>query len=107
VRETLLFSTRLRTARGHPPDVFKQIRVDIALRLLGLSQVADSPVGDATLRGVSGGEKRRLSVAAEIVAGVVCEREGEGKGRAGREGMSARRPPHPAAEAASQATASF
>ena len=43
--------------------------IDATLELLGLSHVADTVVGDATLRGVSGGEKRRVSIGCELVLG--------------------------------------
>lgn len=55
------------------PPVFndKDIRerVDIVLQLLGLSHVKNNIVGDAMIRGISGGEKRRLSIAVEWVKG--------------------------------------
>lgn len=35
---------------------------------LGLVACADSPVGDAKVRGISGGEKKRLSMACELIA---------------------------------------
>ena len=36
------------------------------MRVLGLYHVRDSIVGDALLRGVSGGEKRRVSIAEKM-----------------------------------------
>ena len=39
------------------------------LELLGLSHVADTVVGNELLRGVSGGEKKRVSIGVELVKG--------------------------------------
>ena len=44
-------------------------RVDFVLKFLGLSRVAESVVGDASLRGISGGEKRRLTLGEQLVVG--------------------------------------
>jgi ABC-type multidrug transport system ATPase subunit len=44
-------------------------RVDIVLKMLGLRGAANTIVGDATMRGISGGEKRRTSIGVELVAG--------------------------------------
>jgi ABC-type multidrug transport system ATPase subunit len=43
-------------------------RADEVLDGLGLTHVADSLVGDESARGVSGGERKRLSIAVELVA---------------------------------------
>lgn len=42
-------------------------RVDALLQTLGLADVASTRVGDATHRGISGGEKRRLAVGCELL----------------------------------------
>ena len=42
------------------------------MKLLGLSHVANSIVGDQSVRGISGGEKRRVSFGVEMVAGREC-----------------------------------
>ena len=70
VFETLYFSARLRLP-DMPPKIVR-LRVAITLKLLGLSHVANSVVGDGTLRGISGGEKRRVSFGIEMVAGHAC-----------------------------------
>ena len=54
-----------------PPKIVR-MRVAITLKLLGLSHVANSVVGDGSLRGISGGEKRRVSFGIEMVAGHAC-----------------------------------
>jgi ABC-type multidrug transport system ATPase subunit len=51
-----------------PPGVpakVKEERVEAILQLLGLTHRADTIVGDALLRGVSGGEKKRVTVGIE------------------------------------------
>ena len=48
--------------------VLYRLRPYITLHLLGLSNVADTFVGNETLRGVSGGEKKRVT-SAEVMAG--------------------------------------
>lgn len=44
---------------------FKQ--VDDSLYDLGILNIADSRIGTDTSRGISGGERKRLSIAAELV----------------------------------------
>lgn len=41
--------------------------LELTLHLLGLRAVADSKVGSATVRGVSGGERHRVTTAEMIV----------------------------------------
>ncbi|KAG8720659.1 hypothetical protein FRC09_009177 [Ceratobasidium sp. 395] len=71
VYEALLFAARLRMPES-TPDVEKKSRVETVIRQLGLSEVAHSRIGGegSTRRGLSGGERRRVSIALEIVAGV-------------------------------------
>jgi ABC-type multidrug transport system ATPase subunit len=45
----------------------KERRVDSILQVLGLSHRASTVLGDALLRGVSGGEKKRVTIAVEAV----------------------------------------
>jgi ABC-type multidrug transport system ATPase subunit len=68
VFESLFFSARLRLPDALPDRVVKY-RVKMAMKLLGISHTANTPVGDAVLRGISGGEKRRLGFGLEMVAG--------------------------------------
>ncbi|KAJ3083319.1 hypothetical protein HDU99_010950, partial [Rhizoclosmatium hyalinum] len=66
VRETLLFSAQLRLPESMPLKE-KQDRVDQVLETLGLSHVANSRVGGFGMRGISGGERRRVSIGVELV----------------------------------------
>jgi ABC-type multidrug transport system ATPase subunit/ABC-type multidrug transport system permease subunit len=68
VRETIMLSINLRTD-AEMPLIIKRLRAELAMKMLGIAHVADSVVGDGNIRGISGGEKRRLSIALEIVAG--------------------------------------
>ncbi|KAJ3022015.1 UNVERIFIED_CONTAM: hypothetical protein HDU68_009354 [Siphonaria sp. JEL0065] len=66
VRETLLFSARLRLAEGMT-DKEKAEQVDQVIETLGLSHVANTRVGGFGMRGISGGERRRVSIGVELV----------------------------------------
>ena len=48
------------------------VRVEVVLRTLGLSNAADTMVGSATVRGVSGGERKRVTSAEMLVGPKVC-----------------------------------
>eukprot|EP01031_Cornospumella_fuschlensis_P038813 gene38813-47202_t len=67
VRETIHFaaSTRLPESSG---KALIEERVSLLLRLMGLEHVQHSTVGGGGLRGISGGQLKRLSIAVEIVA---------------------------------------
>eukprot|EP00736_Rhodelphis_marinus_P003815 Rmarinus@m.15278 len=67
VKETLFYSARLRTTLS---DYQIEIRVRQLLQELVLTKVADSAIGDTHeggLRGISGGERRRVSIAVDMV----------------------------------------
>ena len=67
VRETLMFAARLSLS----PTVSKRERsrrVDTLLDQFGLSKQADDLVGTPIRKGISGGQKRRLSVAAQLIS---------------------------------------
>jgi ABC-type uncharacterized transport system YnjBCD ATPase subunit len=68
VEETLYFSARLRLPASIP-DKLVRFRVRTVMALLGLTHVANSFVGDDMTKGISGGQKRRLSVGVELTAG--------------------------------------
>ncbi|KAL6542527.1 ATP-binding cassette sub- G member 5 [Orobanche minor] len=64
VEETLRFSAKLRL-RLPEPEVSS--RVMSLMQELGLSHVATARVGDARVRGISGGERRRVSIGVEVI----------------------------------------
>jgi ABC-type multidrug transport system ATPase subunit len=67
VRETLNFRVELKLG----PKLSKKARDKMVTDLmsqLGLTKSADTPVGDAKVRGISGGERKRLSIAVEMIA---------------------------------------
>ena len=66
VRETLMFAARLRLPRSMPLAT-KRAKVIELMDQLGLTKAADTVVGDAKTRGISGGERKRLSIACELI----------------------------------------
>lgn len=64
-RETMMFAADLKLDK---PKEEKEKIVDQLIHELGLKDCADTMVGDSTHRGLSGGEKRRLSVGTQMVA---------------------------------------
>eukprot|EP00931_Biecheleriopsis_adriatica_P050298 TRINITY_DN29115_c0_g2_i1.p1 TRINITY_DN29115_c0_g2~~TRINITY_DN29115_c0_g2_i1.p1 ORF type:complete len:1606 (-),score=313.23 TRINITY_DN29115_c0_g2_i1:186-5003(-) len=66
VSETIAFAAALRLSSAS--NMQQAGRVDWVLRRLGLQTVAKSRLGGEKCRGVSGGERRRTSVAVELVA---------------------------------------
>jgi ABC-type multidrug transport system ATPase subunit len=68
VFETLYFSARLRLPDTVPDHIIRY-RVKVVLKLLGMTHTASTVVGNAAIRGISGGEKRRLGFGLEMVAG--------------------------------------
>ncbi|CAI5507392.1 unnamed protein product [Closterium sp. Naga37s-1] len=67
VRETLLFAAELRLGNGRVGRRAKEEKVEGLMRLLGLTRVADSRIGDENRRGVSGGERKRVAIGVEMV----------------------------------------
>uniref|UniRef100_A0ACD5XRT2 Uncharacterized protein n=1 Tax=Avena sativa TaxID=4498 RepID=A0ACD5XRT2_AVESA len=66
VRETLLFAAEFRLPRALSP-ARKRERVDALIGQLGLTNAADTVIGDEGHRGVSGGERRRVSIGTDII----------------------------------------
>jgi len=66
VRETLELAARLRAEEG-TPEAQISATAGALMRRLGLAKVADARVGGGSARGLSGGERKRLSIACELV----------------------------------------
>ncbi|RLN30617.1 ABC transporter G family member 16-like [Panicum miliaceum] len=66
VRETLRFAAEFRLPRALSQEK-KRARVDALIDQLGLSRAADTIIGDEGHRGVSGGERRRVSIGTDII----------------------------------------
>eukprot|EP00808_Paulinella_micropora_P010691 g57437.t1 len=73
VRETFTFADRFLNGEPEtlPPELQRiaKLRTELVLYLLGLTGCADTVVGDALLRGVSGGERRRVTFGELLVGG--------------------------------------
>lgn len=65
VKETLMFSAKFRLKEMSAIE--KEERVDGLLQELGLVHVADGFVGDEENRGISGGERKRVSIGVEMI----------------------------------------
>ena len=66
VRETIHYSAHLRLPDEMPSHEKASI-VQSTILEMGLQDCANTPVGNWHLRGLSGGEKRRVSIALEIL----------------------------------------
>lgn len=66
VREHLTFVAKLRLD-ARLPNTYKLQRVDEVLKELNISRIVDSFIGTETTRGISGGEKKRVAIAAELI----------------------------------------
>ena len=65
VRECIEFQAQLRVPGSAAQ---RSNRVDAVLQRLKLVRQQDTPIGSALVRGISGGEKRRVSVAIELLS---------------------------------------
>eukprot|EP00051_Salpingoeca_urceolata_P021538 m.339302 g.339302 ORF g.339302 m.339302 type:complete len:604 (+) comp19816_c0_seq22:128-1939(+) len=66
VRESIFFSAQLRLPPEMPLSEKKRLTEEM-IRQLRLERCADTIVGSTLLRGVSGGEKKRVSIGVELV----------------------------------------
>lgn len=66
VREQVRYAASLRLPSSMSVRK-KTERVDRIIQELGLAKVSDSRIGDSLLRGISGGERKRVSIATELV----------------------------------------
>ncbi|KAF0697660.1 Aste57867_11680 [Aphanomyces stellatus] len=65
VKETFEFAHKCLVGKVDPADPLannEQHMVDILISVLGLTECADTMIGDAMVRGVSGGQKRRVTL---------------------------------------------
>lgn len=67
VRETLRFRVELKLG-SHIRKKARDAVVDSLIAQLRLGKAADTVVGDSRVRGISGGERRRLSIACELIS---------------------------------------
>lgn len=66
VSQTLEFAAKTRAPRERIDKTRKEythVMTDILTTIFGLRHAKKTPVGDAAIRGVSGGEKKRVSIA--------------------------------------------
>ncbi|KZT04946.1 pleiotropic drug resistance ABC transporter [Laetiporus sulphureus 93-53] len=71
VKETLDFAAKTRTphSRIHESrEEHRRIVIEVLMTIFGLRHVKDTLVGDASIRGVSGGEKKRVSISEVLAA---------------------------------------
>ncbi|KAF1860993.1 hypothetical protein Lal_00000409 [Lupinus albus] len=66
VRETLVFCSMLRLPRSLPQEA-KVAAAESVMAELGLSKCQDTIIGNSFIRGVSGGERKRVSIAHEML----------------------------------------
>eukprot|EP01104_Vermistella_antarctica_P008035 TRINITY_DN1999_c0_g1_i2.p1 TRINITY_DN1999_c0_g1~~TRINITY_DN1999_c0_g1_i2.p1 ORF type:complete len:700 (+),score=143.67 TRINITY_DN1999_c0_g1_i2:456-2555(+) len=66
VKETLMFSAQFRLP-GKMTRSEKEQRVNEVIEELGLLKVKNAKIGDQEVRGISGGERRRVSIGVEMV----------------------------------------
>ncbi|XP_024375901.1 ABC transporter G family member 4 isoform X1 [Physcomitrium patens] len=66
VEETLMYSARLRIS-SYISMAEKKLRVQSTMEELGLLHVAKSRVGNDNFRGLSGGERRRVSIGVDVI----------------------------------------
>ena len=84
----MMTAAHLRMPGRATPEEKEQV-VDSLIRRLGLASCAGSLVGDNKKRGLSGGEKKRLSIAAELIAGPKLLFTGQLHAQVLQEGMAA------------------
>jgi ATP-binding cassette subfamily G (WHITE) protein 2 (SNQ2) len=74
VEQTIKFAAKTRTPTGRigrSRAEYTDLVTDIVTTVFGLRHVRKTPIGDAIIRGVSGGEKKRVSIC-EALATRTC-----------------------------------
>lgn len=72
VKEVIQFADNLKRGNFHPKDAKKEFQgdeIDMILEDLGLFRVRKTRVGNEQIRGISGGQKRRVTLAKSYVSG--------------------------------------
>lgn len=73
VGETLTFASRARTPRHLPPGVtpsmFSDHLRDVVMAMFGISHTKNTRVGNEYIRGVSGGERKRVTISEASLSG--------------------------------------
>ncbi|KAJ2155976.1 hypothetical protein GGF46_005489 [Coemansia sp. RSA 552] len=67
VHETLTYASKLRLPNSQYTVEDKAERVKAIIKQLRLEGIKDSQIGNAKIRGVSGGERKRVSIGAELL----------------------------------------
>jgi ABC-type multidrug transport system ATPase subunit len=67
VRESMMYAARLRLSEKMSKKS-RDKQIQKVMDMLGLSEVADTVVGDENTRGISGGQCKRLSIGVEIIS---------------------------------------
>ena len=72
VHQTLRFAAGMRApytrANNQTREEYVELAAEVVETALGLRHVKDTAVGDASLRGVSGGEKKRVSIGEALLS---------------------------------------
>ncbi|KDR82402.1 hypothetical protein GALMADRAFT_56996 [Galerina marginata CBS 339.88] len=74
VSQTIMFAARVRAPRerlGRTRSEYSESTTNLLMTLFGLQHAKDTPIGDALIRGISGGEKKRVSIC-EAMATRTC-----------------------------------
>jgi ABC-type multidrug transport system ATPase subunit len=66
VHQTLLYAANLRMAERYSAES-KELRIKKIMDMLGLTEHENTVVGDENIRGLSGGQQKRLSIGVEII----------------------------------------
>ncbi|XP_076463935.1 ATP-binding cassette sub-family G member 8-like [Babylonia areolata] len=66
VRETLMFVAQLKLPKSFTEEAIR-VRVNNVIAELGLLEAADTRIGSAEIRGISGGERRRVSIGIQML----------------------------------------
>ncbi|RYH01479.1 ATP-binding cassette domain-containing protein, partial [archaeon] len=67
VQETLWYAAQLRMATAGTTTEQRNGRIDEVLELMGISRIRNVIIGNSRRKGVSGGERKRVSVAVELL----------------------------------------